>query len=141
MTTIITTGNLTTDPEVRHTPNGRTVATFTLIENRRRRTESGWEDAEPNVFRVEVWGQLAENVGASLHKGDRATIEGHIVTDRWNDKETGAARTAQHIVAEEVAFSLRWHTVEATKNAKAAVADEQPAPWEVADIPQDEKPF
>ena len=73
MSSITFAGNLAADPELRFTPSGRAVARFTVIENRRRRTEDGqgWEDAEPNVFRVQVWGSFAENVVESCGKGDR----------------------------------------------------------------------
>ena len=63
MATISFTGNLAADPELRYTQRGKPVAHFTVIENRRRRTANGWEDAEPNVFRVEVWEEQAEHVG------------------------------------------------------------------------------
>lgn len=49
-------------------------------------------------------------------------VTGTIVTDRWTDKETGAGRIAQHVKADEVAFSLRDHTVRATKATRASEA-------------------
>lgn len=120
MNTITFAGNLTADPEVRVTANGRTVARFTVIENRRRRTDDGqgWQDDEPNAFRVEVWGTTAEHAADSLRKGLRVQVSGSIVTDRWTDKETGLERTAQHVSADEVAVSLRYHTMQATKAAR-----------------------
>ena len=130
MSTITFAGNLAADSELRFTPSGRVVARFTVIENRRRRTEDGqgWEDAEPNVFRVQAWGSFAENVVESCGKGDRVHVTGSIVTDRWADKETREDRTAQHVKADEVSFSLRYHTVRATKatrsNNQAHEADE-----------------
>lgn len=121
MSTITFAGNLAADPELRFTPSGRGVARFTVIENRRRRTEDGqgWEDAEPNVFRVQAWGSFAENVVESCGKGDRVHVTGSIVTDRWADKETREDRTAQHVKADEVSFSLRYHTVRATKATRS----------------------
>lgn len=130
MSSITFAGNLAADPELRFTPSGRAVARFTIIENRRRRTEDGkgWEDAEPNVFRVQVWGSFAENVVESCGKGDRVHVTGNIVTDRWMDKETREDRTAQHVKADEVSFSLRYHTVRATKasqsNTQSAEAED-----------------
>lgn len=121
MSTITFAGNLAADPELRFTPSGRAVARFTVIENRRRRTEDGqgWEDGEPNVYRVQVWGSFAENVVESCRRGDRVHVSGGIVTDRWVDKDTREDRTAQHVKADEVAFSLRYHTVRATKAARS----------------------
>ncbi len=117
MTAVTITGNLAYDPEVRFTPTGKQVAQLVVIENRRRPTdEGGWEDAEPNTFRVEVWGRLVENIVESCHKGDRLVVIGTIVTDRWEDRESGDTRSAQRVRADEVAFSLKFHTVAATKN-------------------------
>lgn len=122
MTTITFAGNLAADPELRFTPSGRQVARFTVIENRRRRTEDGkgWEDAEPNVHRVQVWGSFAENVVESCQRGDRVTVTGEVRTDRWTDKESGQERTSQHVRADEVGFSLKYHTVRATKSTRSA---------------------
>lgn len=120
MSTITFAGNLAADPELRFTPSGRAVTRFTVIENRRR-TENGqgWEDAEPNVYRVPVWDSFAENVVESCGKGGRVHVTGSIVTDRWTDKETCEDRTAQHVKADEVAFSLRYHTVRTTKATRS----------------------
>lgn len=145
MSSITFAGNLAADPELQYTPSGRAVTTFTVIENRRRRTlGDGWEDDEPNVFRVQAWGRTAENVKASCHKGDRVHVAGRIETQRWTDKSTGADRTGQRITADEVAFSLKYHTVAATKNERTTQSDDESAEpvygWEVAQIPTDE-PF
>lgn len=149
MSTITFAGNLTADPELRYTQNGRPVVHFTVIENRRRRTADGsFEEAEPNAFRVEAWGEQAENVATSCHKGDRLTIEGRIETNRWTDKDTEQERTAQQVTAVEVGSSLKYHTVTAQKaerktaNAEAAgEQSDQAGSWEVADIPTSDSPF
>lgn len=117
MTNVTIIGNLAYDPEIRFTPTGKQVAQLVIMENRRRPTDNGgWEDAEPNTFRVEVWGQTVENLAESCHKGDRLVVVGTIVTDRWEDKESGESRSMQRIRADEVGFSLRFHTVAATNN-------------------------
>lgn len=111
-------------PSCGFTPSGRNVARFTVIENRRRRTGDGqgWEDAEPNVFRVQAWGAFAENIIDSCGKGYRLHVTGSVITDRWTDKETREDRTAQHVKADKVSFSLRYHTVRATKAARSSGA-------------------
>lgn len=114
------TGNLAEDPEIRFTPSGRQVTRLRVTENLWRRSpETGeWEKVEPNVFRVQVWRSLGENAGESLHKGQTVNVKGHIVTDRWKDKETGEDRTSQVVVAEKLGPDLRWQTVEVTKAPK-----------------------
>lgn len=166
MSTVTFTGNLAEDVELRYTPNGRAVARFRVLENRRTRDANGeWTDAEPNAWRVQVWGNMAENVAASCTKGSRVHVTGEVHTDVWQDKETKQTRRAQKIEADEVSFSLRFHTVQATKatqrdgsEAAQPVADptplhpqtswpsvtETPAPpahtWETAAIPTDDQP-
>ena len=144
MSTITFAGNLTADPELRYTQNGRAVAHFTIIENRQRRSsDGGFEDAEPNAFRVEVWGEQAEHVASSSHKGDRLTVEGCIETNRWTDKDTQQERTAQQVTAIEVGFSLKFHTVTAQKADSASDAGEQgdaTGSWNVAEIPDGDSP-
>ena len=127
MNSITVTGNLGGDPELKFTTNGKPVLRATVFENRSRPAQDGpgWEQLEPNRFPIEVWAGLAENVAESCRKGDRVTVTGTIITDRWADKETGEVRTAQHIRAAEVSFSLKYHTVEATKVAKTTDDIEQ----------------
>lgn len=125
MTDLTFAGNLAADPKLAYTPSGAAVVEFKVIENRRIKDDNGdWTDAEPNSFRVKAWRSLAENVAESVTKGDRVTVTGRLVTEKYHDRETGQARTAQHIVADEIGFSLKYHTVRATKATKTT---EQPA--------------
>lgn len=130
MATITFSGNLAADPELRFTPNGVAVARFRVIENKRRQNDAGeWEDGEPNTFRCEVWRDLAEHLAESCHTGDRVSVVGHIVTERWIDKETRQDRTAQKVAVDEVSVSLKYHTTTATKAARQSVGQpegEQP---------------
>lgn len=119
MTDITFAGNLAADPTIAYTTTGTAVAEFRVIENRRTKDENDqWTDAEPNSFRVKAWRTLAEHLADSVAKGDRVMVTGRLVTERYHDRETGQARTSQHIVADEVGFSLKYHTVKATKAAK-----------------------
>lgn len=114
-------GNLTDDPEIRFTPNGKQVATFVVLENRSRRDESGeWADSEPNRFRVQAWEGLAEHVAESVAKGDRVMVDGSITTDRWTDKDSGQARTSQIVKATEVGVSLKFHTARPIKATRGS---------------------
>ena len=115
MSAITFAGNLAADPEHSTTHTGRDVTTFRVIETVRRRGEDGWEDDEPNVYRVQAWGALGEHVAASCSTGDPVVVTGTMRTSRWTDKDTGQDRTAPFVVADEVGFSLRFHTVTASK--------------------------
>ena len=75
-THVTITGNLTDDPELKHTPNGNLVANFRLAVTARVRDGEGWRDGDTSFFHVNVWRQLAEHVAESLSKGDRAVVVG-----------------------------------------------------------------
>lgn len=124
MSTVSITGNLPTAPDLRYTPTGKAVASLTVLENVRRKDETGaWVDGDPNSYPVEVWGDMAENVAASCVKGSRVTIQGRLRTDRHEDSTTGDRRIRQVVVAEEVALSLRFHTASATKANRSAKSE------------------
>ncbi|WP_068255589.1 single-stranded DNA-binding protein [Janibacter corallicola] len=120
MADIAFTGNLAADPEVRTMPSGRQVTRLRVMDrNRRQNRETGeWEDAEPNVFRVQVWGILGKNVAASLRKGQSVNVTGRIKTDRWTDKDTRTEHTSQFVLADHVGPDLKWQTATVTKAPK-----------------------
>lgn len=122
MASIDFTGNLAKDPESHVTHNGRQVTRLRVIENRRRQNpDTGeWEDAEPNVFRVQALDALAVNAAESLRTGTTVTVAGHVVTDRWPDKETGEDRTAQVVVADSLGVDLKWQRAEVAKAPRKA---------------------
>jgi single-strand DNA-binding protein len=70
-THVTITGNLTDDPELKHTGNGNLVANFRLAVTARVRDGDSWRDGETSFFRVNVWRQLAEHVSKSLSESPR----------------------------------------------------------------------
>ncbi len=92
-------GNLGKDPEVRHTPTGQTVTTFSLATSEKIKTKDGnWED-RTEWHRVILWGKLAEIAGEYLQKGKTVYIEGRIQTRKWEDK-SGHMNYTTEIVGE-----------------------------------------
>jgi single-strand DNA-binding protein len=111
-------GNLTDDPELRYTPNGAAVATFTVAVNRRTRDESGqWQDGETSFFKCNVWRQQAENVAESLNKGTRAIVVGRLRQRSWETPE-GQKRTVIEIEVESAGPSLEWSKASVTKTPR-----------------------
>jgi single-strand DNA-binding protein len=106
-THVTITGNLTDDPELRHTPNGAMVANFRLAVTARVKDGEGWRDGETSYFRCSAWRQLAEHVTDSLSKGDRAVVIGRLRSRSWETPE-GERRSVVEVEADEVAPSLRW---------------------------------
>ena len=122
-------GNLTNDPELRFTPSGAAVASFTVASSSRvlDRTTNEWKDGETVFMRCSVWRQYAENVAESFQKGDRVVVVGRLDQSRWEDKETGKGRSKVGVVADEVAASVRWASVEITKTDRQQAPAQAPA--------------
>jgi single-strand DNA-binding protein len=98
---IVAMGRLTSDPELRHTQSGTSVASFTLAVDRDRKNESG--ERETDFIPVVVWGKTAEFVSKYFNKGKMAVLEGRLQIRGWTDKEGNKRNTAE-IVATSVYF-------------------------------------
>ena len=109
-------GNITRDPELRFTPAGQAVATFGMAVNRRYQKNGQWEE-QTSFFNVTAWGTLGENASNSLHKGARILVSGRLEQRSWETQE-GDKRSVVEVVADEIGPSLRWATVEITKNER-----------------------
>ena len=109
--TVTVVGNVTRDPELRFTPNGAAVVNFGLAWNRK-----GQNDEEiVSFFDITCWRNLAENVAESITKGSRVIVYGRLDQRSWENQE-GERRSKVEIVADDVSPSLRWATVEITRN-------------------------
>jgi single-strand DNA-binding protein len=94
-------GNLGRDPEMRYTPSGRPVTTFTVATSRSWNTADGERHNDTEWFNVVTWGNLAEICKQYLSKGQQVYIEGRLQTRHWEDKE-GVKHSAVEIVAAEM---------------------------------------
>jgi len=100
---VVLVGNLTKDPELRHTPSGMAVCSLRLAVNTRRKDDAGqWAD-KPNYFDVVVWGQQGENCAQYLAKGRPVAVDGRLEWREW-EAQDGAKRQAVEIVADSVQF-------------------------------------
>jgi single-strand DNA-binding protein len=116
--TVTIVGNLTRDPELRFTPSGQATATFGVAVNRVWTDRQSQERKEATSFLdVVCWGQLAENAAQSLTRGTRVVVSGRLDQRSWENQE-GEKRSKIEITADEVSPSLRWATVEITKNER-----------------------
>jgi single-strand DNA-binding protein len=97
-------GNLTRDPELRHTPSGTAVCKMGLAVNRRFTTAQGEQRDETCYVDIEAWGRTAEQCNQYLKKGSSAFIEGRLRMDQWEDKATGQKRSRLLVHAENVQF-------------------------------------
>ena len=104
-------GNLTNDPELRFTPSGAAVASFTVASSSRYldKATNEWKDGDPVFMRCSVWRQYAENVAESLVKGSRVIVTGEMGQRDWTTKE-GEKRTVWECQVDEVGPVLRYAT-------------------------------
>lgn len=122
-------GNLTKDPEMRYTPNGAAVTSFTVATNRRWTGQDGNASEEVEYHDITAWGKLAEIATQVLKKGAPAYIEGRIRTRSWEGQD-GVKRYKTEIVAENViALSSKGGAgdyMPAAKDSSRAATEENP---------------
>lgn len=98
--TVVISGNLTRDPELRTLPNGTAVCEIGVAVNERIKDPSGqWTD-RPNYFDVTIWSGMGEYIARSCHKGDGITVEGRLRWESW--EKDGQTRSKVKIVANSV---------------------------------------
>lgn len=120
-------GRLGRDPEMRYTPSGRPVTTFTVATTRSWNTSEGGRRTETEWFNVVAWSNLAEICKQHLAKGLLVYIEGRLQTRHWEDPE-GNKHSSTEIVANEMIL------LEDRREAGASAADFE-------DEEEDEFPF
>ena len=118
---ITVTGNITADPELRVTPNGQSVGSFTVAQTPRKfdRDSNGYKDGETVFMRVSVWRDQAEHVAESLHKGDRVVVTGELKQRSYTDRE-GIDRTVTELRAKDVAASMLYANLSVRKATRGS---------------------
>jgi len=118
--TIITiVGNLTADPEMRFTPSGAAVASFTVASTPRTfdRQAGEWKDGETLFMRCSIWRDAAENVAESLTKGTRVIVQGRLAQRSYTTRE-GENRTVVEMQVDEIGPSLRYAKAQVTRQPR-----------------------
>ena len=107
-------GNLSKDPELKHTPSGAAVVRVTVVTNARKfnKTTNEWEKKPGKFWDAEAWNQgkvlFADNIYNTLKKGDTVVLYGELETREYTTKE-GEQRKADQIRIEGIGKDLRWH--------------------------------
>jgi len=94
-------GNLTRDPELRYTPSGKAVCSFSIATNRSWTTESGEKREEVDFHRIIAWGKLGELCSQFLVKGRKAYVEGRLSTRNWTGQD-GTQKTTTEVVIDDM---------------------------------------
>lgn len=119
-------GNLGRDPEMRYTPSGRPVTTFSVATSRTWNTADGERRVETEWFNIVAWSSLAEICKQYLSKGRQVYIEGRLQTRHWDDAE-GNKHTSDEIVANEmIILGDRRETTDTSEGNGMSEEDEFP---------------
>jgi len=100
-------GHLGRDPEMRYTPSGRPVTTFSVATSRSWHSAEGERHEETEWFNVVSWGSLAEICNQHLRKGQQVYVEGRLQTRRWEDGEGNKHFTTELVAKEMIILSDR----------------------------------
>ena len=112
-------GNLTKDPELRYTPQGTAVCTFSIATNRSWTDAAGQKKDEATFHRAVAWSKLAEICGQYLTKGRRVFVEGRISNRQWEDKQ-GQTRYITEVVVNDMLM------LDGRKDGAAAASPPEP---------------
>lgn len=99
-------GRVTDNPQVRRTPSGESVASFSIATNSTYKKKDGTQIDEAEFHNIVVWGRLAELVGQYVEKAQIICVEGKIKTRKWETKEKEKRQTTE-IIADNVQFGPR----------------------------------
>jgi single-strand DNA-binding protein len=128
-------GHLGKEPEMRYTPSGKPVTTFSVAVSRSWNSADGERHSETEWFNVVAWGNLAEICKQYLTKGQQVYIEGRLQTRRWDDKE-GAKHTSVELVANEMMM-----LGDRKDHNNSQSSSESVAPEDTSETNEDEFPF
>jgi single-strand DNA-binding protein len=124
-------GNLTRDPEVKTTPSGQNVATFSVATNRVWTNQQGQKQESVEYHNIVAWGKLAEICGQYLNKGRKVYVEGRLQTRDWEGQD-GVKRYKTEIVAENMIMLDRGGQGSGSERQERSQAQEAPSSDEPA---------
>ena len=138
---VILVGRLGKDPELRYTPSGRPVASFTLATNRIWKNQEGQRNEETTWHNIVAWGPQAETIKEYLSKGRQVYIEGRISNRSYDDKD-GNRRYVSEVIVENMQFLGDRGAVGAGSSpaAEAPASDTPPVP-PAGETSDDDLPF
>jgi single-strand DNA-binding protein len=131
--TIIIVGNVGKDPEMRYTPSGQAVTSFSVATNRNYTNSNGEQIKETIWFRIAAWGKTGENCNAYLKKGSKVLVEGRLTADPatggprvWTAQD-GSNRASFEVSAVTVRFLTSKAESEAMGQSAGVEGESTPA--------------
>ena len=142
-------GNLTRDPELRTTPSGASVCSFSVAVNRVYRDTSGDQKEDVSFIDCSAWGKLGEMINQYAKRGTGVLVSGRLDQRSWEDKNTGQKRSRVEIVVEDFNFTSNanrdggssYQGGSSSQESSAPSADEIPDDIPEGEIDLSEVPF
>jgi len=137
---IILVGNVTKEPELKYTPAGKPVLTFSMATNRRVKNGEEWKDV-PTFHKIVVWGNFAEWLSKNIATGQPVTVRGRVDNRSYQDS-SGAKKYISEVVADDVIpFASRSNHEAAAKKPEEVQIDDVLPTEEVSNVATNEIPF
>ena len=135
---VILLGNLTADPELRTTPNGQNVTSFSLAINRTWNSANGERQEETSFINCTAWGKTGETIAKYVSRGRQLLVSGRLQQRTWQDKDTGKNRSAIDVIVEEFRFvSDGSRGGGSSSSSSASAKTNEPVIDEISDDPID----
>lgn len=119
-------GNLTRDPELRYTPSGTAVCSFSIATNRSWTLESGEKKDETEFHRIVAWNKLAEICSQFLTKGRKAFVEGRLTTRSWIGQDGVQKSVTEIVISDMILLDNRRTEVDQVSEVAAEEKTEAP---------------
>lgn len=121
-------GNLTRDPELRYTPQGTAVVSFSIATNRSWTTDAGEKKDEADFHRIVAWNKLAELCSQFLTKGKKVYVEGRLQTRNWQGQDGAQRSTTEVIISDMILLDGGARTPRSEEDSSEEPAEEEKAP-------------
>lgn len=118
-------GNLTRDPELRYTPSGTGVCSFSIATNRNWTTDTGEKKEEVEFHRIVAWNKLAELCSQFLVKGRKVYVEGRLATRSWTAQDGSAKSTTEIVIDDMILLDSQRRGTEDSTRANAPEAEQE----------------
>jgi single-strand DNA-binding protein len=136
--TILIVGNLGRDPEMRYTPNGQAVTSFSIASNRQYTNSNGQTVKETIWFRITTWGKQAETCSQFLKKGSKVLVEGRLTPDPNTGSPRVWEKDGRHGSSYEVtAATVRFLSTRGEESSEGSSSVDEPP----LAVNEDEIPF
>lgn len=118
-------GNVTRDPELRYTPQGNAVTTFSLATNRSWKTETGEIREEAEFHRLVAWNKLAELCSQLCTKGRKIYVQGRLQTRNWTGTDNVQHYTTEIVIDDMILLDSKFAGAPVSKPVTAPIQEEK----------------